>query len=88
VAAEEASGMKTCDVCHQTVDRLNGGPKGMKSLDCCETCLFDLRQRIMRLEQEIQQQRERLWREMLDDWRKERAAGRSPGSPSGNSSPN
>jgi hypothetical protein len=52
----------------------------MESLDCCEPCLSDLHQRIMRLEQEIQQQRERLWREMLENWRKERAAGSSPGS--------
>jgi hypothetical protein len=88
VAAEEASGMKICDICHQTVDRLESGPKGMESLDCCEPCLSDLRQRIMQLEQEIQQQRERLWREMLENWRKERAAGRTPVSPSGNSSPN
>jgi hypothetical protein len=78
VAAEEASGMKICDVCHQTVQQLQSGPKGMESLDCCEPCLFDLRQRIMRLEQEIQRQRERLWREMLDNWRTERAAGSSP----------
>jgi hypothetical protein len=73
--------MKICDVCHQSVQQLQSGPKGMESLDCCECCLSDLRQRILRLEQEIHQQREQLWREMLDNWRKERAAGRSPGSP-------
>jgi hypothetical protein len=78
VVAEEASRMKICDACYQTVDRLESGPKGMKSLDCCEACLFDLRQRIMRLEQEIQQQRHQLWDEMLANWRKERAEGSSP----------
>jgi hypothetical protein len=70
--------MKICDVCHQTVDRLGGGLKGMELLDCCEVCLHNLRQRITRMEEDVQQYRAQLWNKMLEDWRAERAAGSSP----------
>ena len=70
--------MKICDVCQQTVEQLQAGPKGMEKLDCCRACLDDLHRRIHVIEQSLRQQREQLWRVMLDDWRKARAPELEP----------
>ena len=64
--------MKICDVCHQTVEQLQGGPKGMETIDCCSSCLLDLHHRIQALNQKLEQQRVQMWGVMLNDWRQAR----------------
>ena len=70
--------MKICDICHKTVEQLQGGPKGLETLDCCRVCLDDLHRRIQALDQNLRQQREQQWDLMLQDWRKSRAPEPSP----------
>ena len=42
--------MKICDVCQQTVEQLQAGPKGMEKLDCCRAWSVDELQRFVGLE--------------------------------------
>jgi ribosome-binding protein aMBF1 (putative translation factor) len=72
--ARETHSMKICDLCKKVTNHLHAGPKAAESVEVCDDCHHDLMERIAKLQKEEATMRERLWTDMIENWKCERSA--------------